>query len=262
VSWRWCFYINLPFGGLAMIMLMLFLPNDPAPKARSQESFWRKFEQFDPIGLLLLIPGLILVLLALQWGGNQYSWSSARVIATLVVGIVLLIMFGISQALIGEKSTLPPRIMCQRSIASASAASLGFGSALIVVSFYLPIWYQAIEQLSAIAAGVRMLAYFLVTVIFVIGSGFIVSKTGYYTPWLIGGTALMIVGCGLFSTLEVGTSTAHIIGYQVRPFTIFTERSLTVTRSSLVPAWAWLSLKPTSPRRPSSHLPICPSASP
>ena len=70
-------------------------------------------------------------------------------------------------------------------------------------------------SLANIDAGVRMLGYFLVTVFFVIASGIIVSKTGYYTPWLILGTALLTVGCGLLTTFQVNTSTAKSIGIQV-----------------------------------------------
>lgn len=214
-TWRWCFWINAPIGGIAIAVLLFILPANPAPQEHTTESFLERVRLFDPIGTALITPGLILLLLAVQWGGTEYSWSSTRVIVTLVLGIVLLVAFGISQVWVGDNGTLPPRIIRMRSIAAATVVSLGFGSTLVIVSFFLPIWYQAIKGLSAVTAGIRLLGYFLSTVLFVIGSGIAVSRIGYYTPWLIIGTALSIVGCGLLTTLRVTTSTAASIGFQV-----------------------------------------------
>ncbi|KAH8169375.1 major facilitator superfamily protein [Sarocladium implicatum] len=214
-TWRWCFWINLPVGGLALGLLLLLLPSKAAPKVLSKASFTRQIWQFDPIGTSILIPGLTLLLLALQWGGEANDWARPKVLGTLVPGLVLLVFFAASQVWIGDNGTVPPRLLKQRSIAAASGAYLGFGSAMIIITFYLPIWYQAIRGLSAVDAGVRLLAYFVSTVIFVIGSGVATSKFGYYTPWMILGTAIMAVGCGLLATLRVNSSDAKVIGYQV-----------------------------------------------
>ena len=175
----------------------------------------QRVRQFDPVGTALLLPGLVLLLLALQWGGNAYAWGSTRVVVSLVLGLVLLVAFGISQLWAGDNGTVPPRILRQRSIAAGAAVSLGFGSALVILTFYLPIWFQAIKGQSAVSAGFRLLPYFLCTVTFVILSGFVVSKTGYYSPPLIVGTALMVVGCGLLTTFRVDTTNGEWIGYEV-----------------------------------------------
>ncbi|KAK6836227.1 carnitine O-acetyltransferase [Apiospora arundinis] len=212
-TWRWCFWINLPIGAIAAAVLLVMLPPKPPPKAQ-KETFMERVWEFDPVGTALMIPGLILLLLALQWGGVE-GWTSKKVLATLIVGIVLLVAFCGSQVWAGESGTIPPRIIRQRSIASASVASLGFGSVLVIVTFYVPIWYQAIQGLSAVDAGIRMMGYFLSTVVFVIASGALTSKVGYYTPCLIVGTAIAAVGCGLLTTLRVDTSNARVIGYQV-----------------------------------------------
>lgn len=215
VSWRWCFWINLPVGGLALIGLILLLPPSPAP-SKLEGTFFEKVKKFDPVGNAVLAPGLILFILAIQWGGNIYPWSSARVVACLVVGIVLLITFMVVQYWVQEDGTVPPRILIQRSIAACSVVSLCSGAVLIIDSFYLPIWFQAIKGTSAAQAGVRLLPFFLSTVVFVIGSGIAVSKLGYYTPFLISGNAVLLVATGLLTTLRVDTTTAALIGYQVR----------------------------------------------
>ena len=214
VSWRWCFWINLPIGGLALVGLILVLPSTPAP-SKLEGTFFEKVKQFDPVGNAVLAPGLILFLLAIQWGGSVYPWNSARVIGCLVAGIVLIIAFMAVQYWVQENGTVPPRILKQRSIAACTIVSLCNGAALIIISFYLPIWFQAIEGLSAAQAGVRLLPFFLSTVVFVIVSGFAVSKLGYYTPFLIAGCAVSIVATGLLTTLGSDTTTGEWIGYQV-----------------------------------------------
>ena len=216
LNWRWCFWINLPIGAIAIVVLLFILPANPPPKKHAGESFMQRVKQFDPLGTALLIPGLVLLLLALQWGGVGYAWGSTRVAVSLALGLALLVLFGISQLWTGDNGTVPPRILSQRTIAAGTVVSLGFGAALIVLTFYLPIWFQAVQGQSAFGAGIRLLPYFLGTVTFVIASGFLVSKTGYYTPPLIVGTALMIVGCGLLTTFSVNTNNGQWIGYEVR----------------------------------------------
>lgn len=194
--------------------LLLLLPAKSPPRKYVGVSFLERVWQFDPIGTAFLLPGLVLLLLALQWGGTEYAWSSTRIVVLLVLGLLLLVAFSISQFWIGDNATVPPRILGQRSIAAATAVSLTIGSALIIVAFYLPIWFQAIKGQSAVAAGIRLLPNFLGTVFFVIGSGFLVSKVGYYTPVAIVGSAVLIVGCGLMTTFEVDSNRGEWIGYQ------------------------------------------------
>ncbi|KAK8001079.1 SGE1 [Apiospora marii] len=215
LTWRWCFWINLPIGAAAAAVLLFLLPSKPPPKTQKHgDTFLQKLQEFDPVGTALMLPGLILLLLGLQWGGVE-GWATKRVLVSLTLGILLLVAFGAWQFRAGDNGTVPPRLMRQRSIAAASVASLGFGSVLVIVTFYVPIWYQAIQGLSAVDAGVRMMGYFLGTVVFVIASGLVTSKVGYYTPCLILGTAIAAVGCGLLTTLRVDTGNARVIGYQI-----------------------------------------------
>ena len=215
VTWRWCFWINLPIGGTAVLVLLLILPNDPAPKSIRNQSLSKIIPLFDPVGSVLSLSGLTLLLLALQWGGNEHPWKSTQVLVTLILGVVLLLAFGISQLFIGENATIPPRIARNRSIAATAGLNLCFGATLIVITFYLPQWYQVVHGLSAAEAGVRMLVYFLTTVICVIISGALVSKLGYYTPWMLSGTALLTVGCGLLTTITATDGTSKVMGFQV-----------------------------------------------
>jgi hypothetical protein len=205
--------LNLCIGVPALAGILIFLPATPPPVERKgtfKELLWK----FDPIGNMFLAPGLICLLLALQWGGTKYPWSSSRVIALLVVGPVLLVAFACTQWF-QENGTVPPRIVRQRSIAAGVFVSFGIGAALIIPTFYLPIWFQAIKGTTAVNAGVRLLPLLLGTVIFVIATGISISKSGYYTPSLIVGCAIRIVGVALLTTFRVDTGTAAWIGFQV-----------------------------------------------
>ncbi|RDW58281.1 putative HC-toxin efflux carrier TOXA [Coleophoma crateriformis] len=213
VSWRWCFWINVPIGGISLAGLLIFLPASTPPdeiKGTFQQNLWK----FDPVGNIVLAPGLICLLLALQWGGTKYPWSDTRCIALLVVGSVLLLAF-VGVQWVQENGTIPFRIIRQRSIAAGVFISLGLGAALIIPTFYLPIWFQAVKGTTAIDAGIRLLPLLLGTVFSVIGSGIVISKSGYYAPWLIVGCAIRVIGAGLLTTLRVDTGTGAWIGYQI-----------------------------------------------
>lgn len=115
VSWRWCFYINLPLGG-ATILGIIFFFNTPNMKSGAKD-FKTRFWQLDPVGTVLFMPAIICLLIALQWGGTKYSWKDARIIALLVVFVVLIILFIVAQVKGGDNATTPARIITQRSIA-------------------------------------------------------------------------------------------------------------------------------------------------
>ncbi|TKX23974.1 MFS transporter-like protein 66 [Elsinoe australis] len=214
VSWRWCFWISVPIGGISLAGLMLLLPR-PKSSKKLEGSALEVLKRFDPIGNLFLFPGVICILLALQWGGVLYTWRDARIITLLVLGSVLLVGFAAVQVWIQENGTIPPRIIQQRTIASGTIVSLGIGGVLVISGFYLPIWFQAIQGLSAGSAGIRLLPYFLSTVIFTIATGIIISRIGYYTPVLVIGCAISMVGTGLLTTFRTNTTTGEWIGYQI-----------------------------------------------
>ena len=216
VTWRWCFWINLPIGGIAFVVLLFVLPLSPPPADNTQGTLKQKLARFDPFGNIFLIPGLACLIFALQWGGTKLPWSNARIVALLTVGSVFLVFFALIQLLVKDNGTVPPGILCQRSIAASVAVSIGVGAILIVATFYMPIWYQAIRGLSAVDAGYRLIPYFLGAVVFVITSGIVISLTGYYTPWLIVGTAVLMIGFGLWTTFTPSSSNGQLIGYQVR----------------------------------------------
>ncbi|KAG2165707.1 hypothetical protein JADG_005446 [Aureobasidium aubasidani] len=214
VSWRWCFWINVPVGAVSLGCLVFFTPNSP-PAVKAAPTWRGKLDQLDPLGFILIAPSVICLLFAIEWGGSKYPWNSGRIIALFVVFAVLLLAFIASQAWRGDKATLPPRILKQRSIIAASVANLGVGAVLVIYAFYLPIWFQVIQGKSPQKSGLSLLPLLLSNVFAVIACGVGTSLLGYYTPFLIIGSAILIVGSALLTTWSVNIGAGIWIGYQI-----------------------------------------------
>lgn len=213
VSWRWCFYINLPIGAVTVLIIVLFF-KEPHRKRREATSFKEKLQQYDLLGTAVFIPAIVCLLLALQWGGFSYAWSNGRVIALLTVfGVLIIIFIGI-QAWRQDLATVPPRILAQRSIWSCAVFALCMGGSFFLFVYYLPIWFQAIKGVSAIKSSINNLPMILGVVIASVLAGGAVAAIGYYAPFMIACSVLMSIGAGLLITLEVDTGSPKWIGYQ------------------------------------------------
>ena len=113
VSWRWCFWINLPVGGVILALLVIFfrVPRHISPIPAS----WKEIIlQLDIPGFGLLLSSLVCLTLALQWGGLTKPWSDGSVIATLVLWIVLTIAFFVTERFQGAYAMVPLRLLKPR----------------------------------------------------------------------------------------------------------------------------------------------------
>ena len=213
VSWRWCFYINLPIGGVAMAVLAIILHIPGASKANTP---WREqVNQLDPIGTVFFISGIVCLLLALQWGGTTYAWKDARITALLVLFALLISAFIAIQAWKKETATVPPRIIKNRSIAAGMWSQFSVGSSMMVMVYYVPIWFQAIKDVSAVKSGIDTLPLVLSLVVSSITAGALVARVGYYVPFMIANGVIMSIGAGLITTFTPFTGHSEWIGYQV-----------------------------------------------
>ncbi|KAF2272093.1 putative MFS aflatoxin efflux pump [Westerdykella ornata] len=213
VTWRWCFYINLPFGAVAIAVILVFFK---VPNRDSSKQPWvEKIKQLDGPGTALLVPGVICLLLALQWGGQTYAWSNGRIIALLTLQGVLLPGFVAAQIWLPKTATVPPRILKYRSVAAGLWATTCIAASQYIFIYYLPIWFQAIKGVPAVDSGIRILPLMLAFVLASILGGAINQKIGYYTPLGIAGVCIMATGSGLLTTLEIDTGKGKWIGYQV-----------------------------------------------
>ena len=212
VSWRWCFYINLPIGGVAMLILF-FILHLPAPK-NANTPLRQQIAQLDPIGTTLFMPAVICLLLALQWGGSTYAWDSARIITLLVIAFILTSGFIAVQIWKKDLATVPPHIVRNRSMTAGMWAQFCSAGSMMVMIYYLPIWFQAIKAVSAVRSGIMNLPLILSLVVATIAAGFTVSRMGYYTPFMIAQGIIMSIGAGLITTFSPTTPHQQWIGYQ------------------------------------------------
>jgi len=213
LTWRWCFYINLPFGGVTALFIIFFLP---ALKQRKKKmTIIEQLAQFDLPGTICFLPGVITLLLALQWGGSTYPWNNGRVIALFVVSGVLLISFVIIQIWKGEQATVPPRVFKNRNVWGSAWFGGCLGATFFILIFYLPIWFQAIKGVSAVKSGIMNIPMVLSLVIISIVAGGVVTAFGYYMPFIYASAVFMALGAGLLTTFKVTTAHPEWIGYQV-----------------------------------------------
>ncbi|KAJ7618498.1 DHA14-like major facilitator [Roridomyces roridus] len=217
VSWRWCFYINLPIGGITLVIITLFFHlKRRQPDSEAALTFWQRLDQFDPVGTVTrFIPAIVCLLLALQWGGSKYEWSNGRIIALFVLFALLISIFIAVQIWKQDLGTVPPRIFKKRSVMAGTFFSFCLGSSFFILVYFIPIWFQAIKGVTAVHSGIDNLPMILALVISSLLAGGVVATFGYYTPFMLLSSVLMGVGAGLLSTFTTSTGHAHWIGYQV-----------------------------------------------
>ncbi|KAH8881157.1 MFS general substrate transporter [Thozetella sp. PMI_491] len=214
VSWRWCFYINLPIGGLSSLIIMLFFRTPPAAKP-AVAGLIEKFLQMDPLGTVLVMGCMICYLIALQYGGLTYDWSSGNVSGLLAGFALLLIFFVLSQILQDDRAMLMPRLLAKRCIWVGSAFQFFFAGSYYAVLYILPIYFQSVGNTSPTESGVRNLPLILSLTIFTVLSGGLITSTGTATPLMALGAAIATIGAGTLYTLDIGTGTGRWVGFQL-----------------------------------------------
>lgn len=213
VSWRWCFYINLPVGGVAAVAIFFFF-HLPAATAPPQVPWTQKLLHADPVGVVLATGGITCYILALQYGGNTHPWSSSVVIGLLVgFGLLVAVLVG-WEIRLGDYSMMLPRLYRNRSLSSTAPCQFFFMGSYVVLLYYLPIYFQSILGVSPIRSGVNNLPLVLAASVFALVGGAVVTKTGRAQQVIFAGTMLATVAIGLTYTLDIGTSTAKWVGYQ------------------------------------------------
>lgn len=135
VTWRWCFYINIPFGAVTALFIFCFFK---APKPiKKTSSIREQLAQLDLLGLVFFIPAIVCVLLALQWGGTQYPWKSGRIIGLFVTFGVLILTFSAIQWKKQETATIVPRLVKNRNVSGAAFYCLCMIGSFIVFTYYV-----------------------------------------------------------------------------------------------------------------------------
>jgi len=213
LSWRWCFYINPPFGAFAVFLLSFLFRVKPA--ASEKAPLIEKLKSLDGVGFILFAGSTTMLLLALQLGGTSFAWNSSTIIGLFVGSVVTIAVFCWWERRLQDMAMIPPRIFRNRNAFIIFTSSVLMNGPFQTIVFWLPIWFQAVLGVSPQQSGIR----FLPTVISdaltgIIGSA-IVMKVGIWNPFLLFGFALVSLGPGLMTTIHPGISDAHWIGFQI-----------------------------------------------
>jgi EmrB/QacA subfamily drug resistance transporter len=197
LSWRWVFYINLPIGAVALVVITVVLP---ATSTRRKHSI-------DFVGATLIAAFATCVVLATSWGGTTYPWGSPVVIG-LFAGSVFLVAAWWLSARSAAEPVLPLRLFRNPVFSISAAIALAAGFAMFGSISYLPLFLQVVHGISATLSGVYLLPMVGGLLITSIGSGQLISRTGRYKVFPIVGTAVLVVALFLLSRLDEHTSTA------------------------------------------------------
>ena len=197
LSWRWIFYVNLPIGIAAFAVLAATLPS------RQDETH----HSIDYVGAGLLAGALTALVLTCTLGGNDYGWGSPQIISLGVLTVVLLVAFVLVERRAAEP-VLPPWLFRNSVFSITSAIGFVVGFALFGSVTYLPLFLQVVLGASPTGSGLQILPLMAGLLITSIGSGQLISRTGHYRPFPIAGTAIMVCGLLLLSTMGPDTSRA------------------------------------------------------
>ncbi|CAI7657977.1 unnamed protein product [Penicillium pancosmium] len=212
-SWRWCFYINLPIGALTAVALIALF--HPPVRPSEQFSLVERIRKLDLIGAFLFTPAIVMLLLALQWGGHDYDWKSATIIGLFCGSGGLFLIFVGWLSYKGDSAMIPFKLLARRTVIANCFTSFGVFGSLFVVIYYIPEWFQVIKHASPIKSGVMNIALFVPQIIGSIIGGTLINKFGYCNPFIIAGCLFSSIAAGLFSTFTVNSDHATWIGVQV-----------------------------------------------
>ncbi|ODV81672.1 MDR transporter [Suhomyces tanzawaensis NRRL Y-17324] len=197
VSWRWCFYINLPIGGLALT-LFFFGFNPPKPVGSVRE----KLAKIDYVGTFFLTAGLVLFLLGLSFGGVEFPWKSAAVICCLVLGPVLMAIFMVWNFRFAKNPIiLTELLVIPQIIAACISASFNFAFFMVYIVF-LSIYFQVIFNASAYQSGIDMLPLVIVVSVSSMLNGVYIKFTRDVKSTMVFSGILAPIGGGLLLLLS------------------------------------------------------------
>ena len=195
LSWRWVFYINLPVGAIALVVIAVVLPSVST----------RQQHKIDYLGATTIAAFATAVVLATSWGGTTYAWSSPVIIGLFAVAALMLVAWYLSARYAAEP-VLPLKLFRNSVFTVCSAIGLAAGFAMFGALSYLPLFLQVVHGVSPTVSGLYLLPMVLGMLLTSIGSGQLIARTGRYKVFPIVGTALLTVALYLLSTLDETTA--------------------------------------------------------
>ncbi|MGW0840647.1 MFS transporter [Streptomyces sp. NPDC002787] len=198
LSWRWCFYVNVPFGllALAVVTFALKLPK-PTVKGR-----------LDLLGALLLAGASTCLVLLAGWAGTEYAWNSRIVLGLAAGALAATVLFLVAERFAAQP-LIPLRLFRDPVFVVTGLVGAAIGIALYGAATYLPTQLRMVGGISATESGLLMLPMTAGIVGASVVTGQLISRTGHYRTYPVLGSALTVLGMGLLSRLETDTPRLH-----------------------------------------------------
>ncbi|CAM1510492.1 Fc.00g008270.m01.CDS01 [Cosmosporella sp. VM-42] len=213
-TWRWVFYLNLPIGGVGIVVSYFFLNL----QWNRTESISAKLKRIDYIGNAILIASSVSILIALTWAGPIYPWSDYHILVPLIIGLLGLVGFVIFEGSgLAREPVMPIRLFPNRT--SRIIYFNTFLNSLIIfwIYYFLPLYFQAALISTPSRSGVQMLPVALIAIPGAALSAFMISKWGIYRILHISGFLLMSAGVGMLALLDVDSPTVAWVLLQFMP---------------------------------------------
>jgi hypothetical protein len=210
-SWRWVFYLNLPIGGVAFVLLFVFL----RVKYNKEMTFWQKIKRIDLIGNAILIASTVSILYALSYAGTRYPWRSWHTLVPLLVGFLGLFIFvWLQTTAISAEPLMPKRFFRAPTSIILAINTFLYSALLYWCLFFLPVFFQSVKLYSPRRAGVALLPISLLGIPGSIVGAVALVRWGRYKPIHIFAFALQTLGLGLFTLFREDTSVAEWAVFQ------------------------------------------------
>lgn len=201
VSWRWIFWINLPFIGVSYVIVPLFIRINALPA-----SLMQKLKRVDWFGSFLFVASTTSFLIPVTWGGVMYDWTSWRTLVPLILGAVGMACFGLYERFVPAEPLLMASLFENRTINLGWFFAMLHGVILWCLLYYQPLYFEAVKGYKPVIAGVSMFPATFTVAPLAIVTGFLITKTGRYrwTIWL--GWTVATLGNGLLVLWKVNSS--------------------------------------------------------
>jgi EmrB/QacA subfamily drug resistance transporter len=201
-GWRWVFYVNLPVGAIALIILFFYFPHiRPVIHGKTK---------IDYLGSVMLIAWVVPILLALSWGGRDYPWRSPMIYSLSGAGMLCLAIFLVVEIRASEP-VLPVKLFLNPIVSNAIVVAALISAGLFGATLFIPLFVQTVIGKTATQSGTILTPLTMAVVVTALISGQLITKLGRYRPMAISGTAVMTVGMYMLSRLGLQSSYAEVI---------------------------------------------------
>ncbi|KAI9298555.1 MFS general substrate transporter [Neoconidiobolus thromboides FSU 785] len=210
LTWRWVFYINIPIVIIAGIVIIFSLPKLKLNNSKFKDTIPR----IDFLGTILLVVGIILLTLGLNWGGTTYSWSSIQVLLCLIISLVLLTAFIFVEKYYAKEPVIPGRLFTRNSLL-ASINAFMYCIPFFSTTYYWPLYHQRVQLKSAFDAGLHAFPPLLAVCLCSVASGLLAQQFRTYRPIMRSGSVILLIGISLMALLRKDITQAELFVFPV-----------------------------------------------